>query len=104
MKSTKNVLIAGIVLAIALFASIQMTAMERKVNPYLTKFQKDRIEFMIKGINLDLDRPSCDPKTSNVSQEAKNKCKLLSRQRTLLESIYYDNKAYTNEEIGAIVG
>ena len=50
MKNTKNVLITGVALAIALFASIQVTAMEpnKKINPKLNGDQQALIEETIR--------------------------------------------------------
>jgi hypothetical protein len=51
MKSTKNIFITGVVLAIALFASVQVNAMEQRINPYLSAPEKEALEYRINKLN-----------------------------------------------------
>jgi len=99
MKNTKNVLMAGIVLAMTLFASVQVVAMERKVNPYLTENQKWEIEGAINA--REHEAQSFDPKkTIYVSDNMRNYLSAVNTaELKAYKSIYYGNKAYTAKEI-----
>jgi hypothetical protein len=100
MKSTKNILMAGVVVAIALFASVQVTAMEmgRKVNPHLTReqeeFVRDKIEFKTELIK---NAWYCDPKKRNLGP-----CEFEKKKLSALKTIYYGNKPYTNDQIADV--
>jgi hypothetical protein len=115
MKSTKNVLIAGVALAIALFASIQVAAMEpyQRVNPYLSEQVKKNIENQIQWNEFlaDPDHYIDDPKNKltaawyilEVEPRYGNDPYHQAIARAILEAykeIYYGNKPYTNDEIG----
>ncbi len=96
MKSTKKYLSTSVVLAIALFAAIQITAMEpgRKVNPHLSKTQKDMLEYEIQKAEGFLD-----PKSESVMRGSGL---FISQQQAKVEGlkeIYYGNKPYTDQQI-----
>jgi hypothetical protein len=112
MKSTKNLFMAGAALAITLFASVQVSAMEPKVNPYLTEDQKWEIkdqmidleeyaqfEFDPKG---SLRLPKGHPKRTHryATDNKRNYWSALNTaELNALKSIYYGNKAYTDREV-----
>src|SRR5579863_7120395 len=101
MKNTKTILITGIVLEIALFASVQVIAMEQKdtptvsefvsiyqqgqkINPYLTINQRIGLRERIRQVNLEIEM-------SKSPSEVKESKKYLED----LNKIYYGNRSYT---------
>jgi len=89
----------SIILAIALFSSVQVNAMAPKVNPYLTENQKWEIGG---AINVrEHEAQSFDPKkTIYVSDNMRNYLSAVNTaELKAYKSIYYGNKAYTAKEI-----
>ena len=97
MKSTKNFLIIS-PLVIALFISVQVSAMASKINPYLTQQQKTRIENTLGLLKFFRDTKDCDPKKKLAPQD-RELCQSYLRVIQQLETIYYSNKSYTDKEI-----
>lgn len=89
MKNTKNVFMTGIVLAITLFASIDIVAMSRKVNPYLDKQSKELLSRAI-------TRYSTREALSQLNFTEENKLKKY-------REIYFGDQPYTADEILDIV-
>jgi hypothetical protein len=94
MKNTKKFLSAGVALAIALFASVQVIAMENKpVNPYLSeqdkRYMKNQIEF---------NTPGTDPTRKGFMAEPYYQAQLKATIDAYKE-MYYGNKPYTRDEI-----
>lgn len=89
MTNTKKYLSAGVVLAIALFAAVQVSAMEsgRRVNPYLTAEEKQLFERRIKGEEALLDPKS--PWSKHTSEESKKRAR---KQLENYEKAYYGNE------------
>jgi hypothetical protein len=93
MKSTKNLLVTGIALTIALFASVQISAMDmgRRINPQLSaenrELLKQRIRYMESEIKGWQERGNID-----VVGQIRNK---LNRNRDML----YGNYPYTQKDI-----
>jgi hypothetical protein len=98
MKSTKNVLITGVALVIALFASVQVNAMEpeRKECPYLDEETKQVLKFMI-GVRKSRAVRFCDPKSAefnpNFDSHKNNK------ELKLYETILYGNQYFTYGDV-----
>ena len=84
MKNIQSLLSTAIVLAIALFSSVQMLAMEsgHKINPNLTKGQKEYLKNMI---DLYEKRPNNEKQVSSRLVDLREK--------------YYGNESYTDAEI-----
>ena len=94
MKNTKKYLSTGVVLAIALFAAVQISAMAPTVNPYLNAGQKSWLENRIK-----LEVRYLDPKSayySMGSEQIRSHCRETIRR---LEEVYYGNRPYADYEI-----
>ncbi len=92
MKNTKNLLITGIVLATALFASVQVTAMASRVNPNLTPGAKRALERHIGAQTQQLDPKSGFVYTPEELKEAQQKLKRF-------EKMYYGNEAYDEADV-----
>jgi hypothetical protein len=107
MKSTKNLLITGLVLATALFTSVQVSAMstaeelmaEGTVNAKLTRNQKRSIIQKIENIKMKLN--ACDPK--RASQKTLEVCNELKQQLQAIKNMYFDNRPYTDDECYALL-
>ncbi len=109
MKNTKNLLITGVALAITLFASVQISAMElnKSVNPYLSNKQKHDLELAVaaaaQGIQLFSQGQGA------ASESLRNKVvfnqKIQSEKQRVerIKEIYYGNRAYTDNEISNII-
>jgi hypothetical protein len=95
MKNTKKYLSAGVALAIALFASVQISAMEpnRKVNPYLSKedkqYMKNQIEWYLPQTDTKRNGFVADPYF-----QANTKATI-----DAYKEMYYGNKPYNRDEI-----
>ncbi|HEX4068851.1 MAG TPA: hypothetical protein VHX42_02010 [Candidatus Babeliales bacterium] len=98
MKSTKNVLMAGVILAIALFISIPVSAMEKEVNPYLSQREKATLELYIKSVQEQLD-----PKGYHLKNLSPRAIKIYKQQLEQLEKMYYGNEAYTVNDMRYIM-
>jgi hypothetical protein len=93
MKSTKKYLSLGVALAIALFASVQITAMAPKVNPYLSDWDKEVLQNRIAFEGRFLDPNSAYFRTD---ERFRNSSRATIKQ---LEEIYYGNRPYTSAEM-----
>jgi hypothetical protein len=109
MKNTKNLLISSVILAAALFASVQVSAMElnKSVNPYLSNKQKHDLELAIAAAAQGIQVFSQGQHAA--SESLRNKImfnqKIQSEKQRIerIKEIYYDNRAYTDNEISNIV-
>jgi signal transduction histidine kinase len=93
MKNTKNVLITSVVLAITLFASVQITAMEpeRRINPYLSEVQKQVLKNSISDYKNKIQRYG-DPKNPLFNPGAVNIYKYKLQQEEA--KLYGSNPLY----------
>ncbi len=94
MKSTKNLLITGIVLTITSFASIQVTAMERRENPYLSQEDKNELKEAIRYT----EGAYLDPKHNSLESIKETQAQLKA-----CKQILYGNRPYTIQEIHAAI-
>lgn len=117
MKNAKNIFLTSITLAITLCSSIQVTAMEpeqttnpqQKVNQYLDEQQKAALNYQIstdEKLFLDLFDPK-KPSHPDAPWQDNNmrnyNAALLRAQINAYTFIYYDNKPYTDDEIGDVI-
>jgi hypothetical protein len=121
MKNTKNLLVTGLVLATALFTSVQVTAMERpwgtpyhvmnpentnldetrKINPYLSERDK---KYFWSQINYytKIKRDTNDSNNRKFIASARERTRSnasLQKNIDRYKSMYYGNKAYSNDEV-----
>ena len=87
MKNTKNVLTTGIVLAIALFTSTQISAMERTINPNLTLDEIGKLEQKNKQLKREIVDATPEMKKVFRKEIEKN------------EKMLYGNESYTMDQI-----
>ncbi len=105
MKNTKNTLITGVALMIALFASIQVTAMEpgRKVNPHLKEKDKEVIASKMQETDRELNE-KLNKQLKNPFNRLNN-YKIASDRAWLnaYKTIYYGNKPYGLADLSKMV-
>ncbi len=82
------------ILAIALFASVQMSAMNRSVNPQLSPANKKLLEMKIKETGAYLN-----PKFGMLSTLSPDEIRYYQQSLNRFVNMYYDNKPYTTEDI-----
>jgi hypothetical protein len=104
MKSTKNTLITGVALMIALFTSIQMIAMQpgRKINPHLTPKEVEYTERQIKNTKLDLNEKLKQTKDSSFNVD-KLQIATLKAYLNAWETIYYGDKPYNHNDFQEMI-
>jgi hypothetical protein len=102
MKNTKNVLVTGVALAIALFMSVQVIAMKQDFtvskfaeiyrnsmeNPYLTLDQRIGLRERMREVKLAIAM------SNSLSQVKK-----FEKDLEDLKKIYYGNRPYTDAEL-----
>ena len=89
MKNTKKYLSAGVVLAIALFASVQITAMENKLtNRHLTDDQRATFAANIKRLDKRLNE-NIDPSSENFHELGWTNFSVYKAQLEACKKIYY---------------
>ena len=89
MKSIKNVLFAGVALAIA-FASVQITAMSKRENPYLSAASKEALRDAL--VSKDMYKNS----KKNLPSEMVEKTR---EQKEAIKAILYGNQPYDKDDI-----
>lgn len=96
MKNTKNLIITSLTLAIALFTSVQVTAMEqgRKVNSNLTIGAK-----ILLRRRISETEKMVDPKSTQFKISTPETIKLFKQRLERLKEMYYGNKVYTINNI-----
>ncbi len=95
MKSTKKYLSTGVALAIALFAAVQVSAMERRtVNPYLSPGIKKMVEDQITTRQRYLD-----PKYKRYSELSELQKRDIQALIEGYEEVLYGNKDYSFNEV-----
>lgn len=99
MKNTKTLFSTGLVLVIALCASVQIVAMEKQVNPNLTEANKQLLKDRIKYMEYEFNTYN-DPKSRHFEQDPKIRERIKARLEANKEMLY-GNQPYTTENIRA---
>lgn len=87
MKSTKNLIFTSLTLAIALLTSMQVTAMERTINPNLTPSEVSQLESNIENLKYLLQHPTKKMNKKIVKKAIEQK-----------ETMLYGDQPYTMHE------
>jgi hypothetical protein len=114
MKNTKNLLITGVALVVALFASVQVSAMNRQENPNLDKNTKSYLNSYISSMDSAvrdeqkyLIKLSQEQGTTSLINHTRQeeRIKKLKGCSKFAEEILYDNRYSFNEkEVKYILG
>jgi hypothetical protein len=108
MKNTKNVFITGVALAIALFASVQVVAMEpgRRVNPNLAPVTKAHFERKIKLYTNEIKHLENEIKDPKQLQQKRNNIDYRDRMIGCLEELkdmYYGDEDYYPVDVDMLI-